>query len=82
MRLKPFSIVEGLWACAFNLGNFVGPTLGGFLVDAWGFRRATDFFLGVFLVMVACDAANLASAACKGIFATKVGGYTAVKTVK
>ena len=29
---------EGLWTSSFQLGNFVGPTVSGFMVDAWGFR--------------------------------------------
>ncbi len=31
-------LISGLWTASFHLGNFVGPTASGFMVEAWGFR--------------------------------------------
>ena len=38
----------------FTLGNFIGPTVSGFLVEAYGFEWTTVIFFGLttFLVMV------------------------------
>ena len=27
----------GMWSSSYYLGNFLGPTVGGLLVDAYGF---------------------------------------------
>ncbi len=55
---KPF-MHTGLWNTSFFLGNFVGPTVSGFLVEAWGFRSATIIFLGMFVVMGFVDLCEL-----------------------
>ena len=39
-----YALMAGIWTSAFALGNFIGPTLGGFLVDYIGFRNATTVF--------------------------------------
>ena len=39
-----YALIAGIWTSAFALGNFIGPTLGGFLVDYIGFRNATTVF--------------------------------------
>ena len=36
--------ISGIWTSAFALGNFIGPTLGGLLVDSVGFRDTTTVF--------------------------------------
>ncbi len=33
----------------------MGPTIAGFLVDAWGFRQSTVVFFSLFLVMIVVD---------------------------
>ena len=40
-------LIAGLWNASFNLGSFLGPTISGFVVQAFGFRGAiqkTFFF--------------------------------------
>ncbi len=32
----------GMWTFSFYMGNFVGPTAAGFIVEAKGFRYATS----------------------------------------
>ncbi len=36
-------LISGLWTASFHLGNFVGPTASGFMVEAWGFRYRCIF---------------------------------------
>ncbi len=47
--------ILGMWSTSFYLGNFLGPTIAGFLVDAWGFRQSTVVFFSLFLVMIVVD---------------------------
>jgi len=47
-------IVSGLWLSSLTLGGFVGPTLGGFLKDHFGFRTGTVFIIGGNLVLLLC----------------------------
>jgi MFS family permease len=56
---RPFSITLGMWSTSFYLGNFLGPTIAGFLVEAWGFRQATVLFFSLFLVMIFVDIIEL-----------------------
>ena len=41
----------GMWSTSFYLGNFLGPTLAGILVDAWGFRTSSVFFWSLYPVV-------------------------------
>lgn len=43
---------------AFALGNFVGPTFAGFLVQSQGFPTTTVVFFGLYLVMTLVDSAE------------------------
>ena len=36
----------GIWTSSFYLGNFVGPTFGGILVDYYGFRKSSVVVFG------------------------------------
>jgi putative Mn2+ efflux pump MntP len=40
---------------AFALGNFVGPTVAGFVTEWKGFRTTTLAFLGLYVVMMVFD---------------------------
>jgi MFS family permease len=44
-----------MWSTSFYLGNFLGPTIAGFLVDAFGFRSASIVFFAAFLVIIVVD---------------------------
>ena len=57
---KDFNVdFPGLWAASFNLGNFVGPTASGFLVEALGFRSSTMIFFVLYIFMGMADAIEL-----------------------
>ncbi len=45
----------GLWTGSFYLGNFLGPTIAGFIVEQRGFRVAAAFFFVLDLVLAASD---------------------------
>merc|ERR1712136_676024 len=41
-----YLLMSGMWTSSFYLGNFVGPTLGGVLVDYYGFRTTCVVMFG------------------------------------
>ena len=45
-------IIIGIWLSAFSFGNFIGPTIGGALVQTGGFREATVIFFVLYLTMI------------------------------
>ena len=45
-----YAAISGIWTSSFALGNFLGPSLGGFLYQYIGFRKTTL----VFQVMIVC----------------------------
>ncbi len=47
--------IEGMWVASYHLGNFVGPTTAGFVVEAVGFRSTTLYFFVPFVVMAVVD---------------------------
>ena len=44
-----------MWLSAFSLGNFVGPTIAGAIVQAKGYRFTTLVFFILFLLMFVID---------------------------
>jgi predicted MFS family arabinose efflux permease len=48
----------GLWNSSFYLGNFAGPTISGFVVDAIGFRNTALTFVPVFAMMLLANFAE------------------------
>lgn len=42
-NLNTYAVVSSLWTATFALGAFIGPTVGGLLVDYFHFRSATLF---------------------------------------
>ncbi|XP_070533953.1 MFS-type transporter SLC18B1-like isoform X2 [Ptychodera flava] len=48
-NLGTYGVVSGLFNSLFSLGNFIGPTFGGILVDVVGFSWAATVFSGVYL---------------------------------
>lgn len=44
-----------MWLSAFSLGNFVGPTIGGCLVQTQGFRGTTLIFFCLYGLMIIVD---------------------------
>ena len=39
-----YAVISGIWTSAFALGNFIGPTVGGLLMDSYGFPKTTTAF--------------------------------------
>ena len=53
--INTYVMISGVWLSAFSLGNFVGPTLAGCLVQTEGFRMTTGIFFGLYTVMIIID---------------------------
>ena len=50
----------GMWSASFYIGNFIGPTAAGFLVDAYGFEWTTVVFLSFNCFILLVDIFELA----------------------
>jgi len=61
--INTYVMISGVWLSAFSLGNFVGPTIAGCLVDSLstdedpdlGFRETTLVFFVLYAVMILVD---------------------------
>ncbi len=53
------TINSGLWTTSFYLGNFIGPTVAGAMVQAMGFRVTTSMFSAVYLAMIVASGADI-----------------------
>lgn len=49
--LNTYGLVSGIWTSTFALGCFVGPSVGGVLLDAIGFKWATVFVAALHLLV-------------------------------
>jgi MFS family permease len=52
-------VVSSLWSASFNLGACVGPTVAGFMTDAWGFRKASLAFFLMYFTMICVNIAQV-----------------------
>ena len=52
-------IFIGLWSSSFYLGAFLGPSIAGFLVDAYGFGWTTVIFSIIYCVGIALNIIEL-----------------------
>jgi hypothetical protein len=48
-----------MWSSSFFLGNFVGPTVSGILVDNYGFRWTTVVFFVIYCINIGVDTLEL-----------------------
>ena len=48
-----------MWTASFYLGNFIGPTVSGFLVDAYGFAWTSGVFFGIYGLILIIDTCDL-----------------------
>ena len=48
-------MISGIWLSAWSLGNFVGPTIAGELVDKFGFEWTCLAFGVLFCVVIIKD---------------------------
>ena len=53
--LNTYVMISGFWMSAFALGNFVGPTLAGIIVQEVGFNVTTTIFFGLYCIMLVVD---------------------------
>ncbi len=58
--IETYLVMSVTWTFSFYAGNFMGPTVGGFLVDGVGFRKATTLYLSIYAAMAAVDAIDIA----------------------
>lgn len=49
--LSTYGLVSGIWTSTFALGCFIGPSAGGVLMDAIGFRWATVFVAALHVIV-------------------------------
>ncbi len=68
------ALISGLWTAAFALGNFVGPTVGGPLVDLLGFAGTTPVLQVWALAMLIADAIVIYCSSSKRFFTRKTFG--------
>ncbi|XP_052765930.1 MFS-type transporter SLC18B1-like isoform X2 [Mya arenaria] len=76
-----YSLVAGVWMSMYSLGDFIGPSVGGFLLDTVGFPEMTTFSAGLSLLMAiilalqyACDHGRCCRC-CKNIQLKEVFSY-------
>jgi len=53
------TMISGIWLSAFSLGNFVGPTIAGALVQVKGFATTTLIFFSLYALMIVIDIIDL-----------------------
>jgi len=53
------TMISGIWLSAFSLGNFVGPTIAGALVQTSGFADTTLIFFGLYAFMIVVDLVDI-----------------------
>ncbi|XP_026285558.1 MFS-type transporter SLC18B1 [Frankliniella occidentalis] len=59
-ELSTHSLVAGVWACMYSLGEVTGPLLGGFLLQVYGFpicatvMAGATFFTAIFILVFFC----------------------------
>ena len=58
--LSTYLLISGLWSGTLYLGGFLGPTVAGLMVDAYGFRAATTLYWALYLLAILIDAGDLA----------------------
>ena len=58
--LSTYLLMSGLWSGTLYLGGFLGPTVAGVLVDAYGFRTATILYWALYLLATVLDVGDLA----------------------
>ena len=61
MKIQIFLMtLLGMWTSTFYLGNFVAPTIAGFIVENFGFKSTTLVFFGFYAFIILLDSCQLA----------------------
>jgi len=50
--ISTYGMISGLWTSMTALGFFVGPSVGGFLLETVGFRNGSTFILAGQAILV------------------------------
>lgn len=58
--LSTYLLMSGLWSGTLYLGGFLGPTVAGLMVDAFGFRTTTILYWALYLLAIVVDVGDLA----------------------
>ena len=58
--LSTYLLMSGLWSGTLYLGGFLGPTIAGLIVDAYGFRTTTVLYWALYLLAVVVDVGDVA----------------------
>ena len=53
------SKLAGLWNSGNSLGSFLGPTIGGILIDNYGYQATALYFVGAYCLLMAANAKEL-----------------------
>ena len=73
---RAYQLISGLWIASDLMGNFLGPSIGGIVVEMLGFRTTTLIFWIPYLFMLGADIAELYN------FKTRKPSYTHVQYTK
>ena len=57
---SPTFVLIGLWSSSFYLGAFLGPSIAGFLVDAYGFEWTGVIFAILYCIGIVFNSTELA----------------------
>ncbi|XP_064112403.1 MFS-type transporter SLC18B1-like [Macrobrachium nipponense] len=72
--IQTYGMVSGMWASTFALGAFIGPSAAGALFDHIGFEWATQFVVGLHVLVAVAFITNL----CCSKKTTHEGLYTKI----
>lgn len=50
--LATYSVVAGIWSCLYSLGEVIGPSLGGVLLQYYGFPVMSTVMAAIILGIV------------------------------
>ncbi|CAN8027051.1 unnamed protein product [Ixodes persulcatus] len=64
-NLATYGLVSSVFTSSHSMGAFVGPTLGGYLLDTVGFRMGTTALLVNEILLISCLGIYCASGCCR-----------------
>lgn len=53
--IDTYLLISGMWSTSFYFGNFLGPTIAGFVVESVGFRATTIGFFVIYVAILVVD---------------------------
>ena len=58
-QIIDISFYSGMWSSSFYLGNFLGPTVAGIMVENFGFQLTTLIVFSLFIFIIIVDSLEL-----------------------